>query len=548
MNLHLVSRWARAAVALAFGTVLLACTVGATFNANPAGAADPAFTGSVVDSNGQAQSGWAVLIDGTQSLTSASDGTFSGTVADGTHEVQISCPTLAAPEGLSCSGFWSDSFQWDSSANHTLHIVVPPLFSVPYVAYNNGQPVAGATVPDDEYYDYTLPSVAFSPLGDAQQIHFYFHFGSYRQSFTDAAGTGSFLSYEEPATFSSEQYPWMGVNNQWHSRLMLGSAVQPFQDVLSQSTYFHPGMDPLRFDFSVTGPPSIPGNVAVTPGDTQAHIEWSAPNDDGSAITGYSVSFTSNGGTTMVPATMCSGTATSCTVTGLTNGTAYQFSVTASNGEGTGSASPLSESVTPASSSPAPAPPPSGVAAGDLGVPVSSRVVAAQVTSVAVTSGGSQATLSIPAGALPDGTSVSVYPVTQSAAVSSALPPGSHYVTSFVVSWKAPDGSVPTATHPISMEVRDPSIQAGDAIYQIVGSAVTLLGTASSNGVADITFSEDPVLAVATLAAVTATTSTEPVGSALAFTGSNLVALVGIASAMVCGGIIQVRRRKGSRI
>jgi hypothetical protein len=77
---------------------------------------------------------------------------------------------------------------------------------------------------------------------------------------------------------------------------------------------------------------TVPGAVAsitATPGTAQVTLTWAAPAaTGGSAITGYTVA-TSPGGTTTV-------TGTSATITGLTSGTAYTFTVTANNGVGTG--------------------------------------------------------------------------------------------------------------------------------------------------------------------------------------------------------------------
>ncbi|MEN1760406.1 fibronectin type III domain-containing protein [Anoxynatronum sibiricum] len=87
--------------------------------------------------------------------------------------------------------------------------------------------------------------------------------------------------------------------------------------------------------------PGAPTAVTAFAGDTEAIISFTAPaSNGGSAITGYTV--TSNpGGLT------ASGTASPVTVTGLTNDTAYTFTVAATNGAGTGAASPASNSVTP---------------------------------------------------------------------------------------------------------------------------------------------------------------------------------------------------------
>lgn len=86
--------------------------------------------------------------------------------------------------------------------------------------------------------------------------------------------------------------------------------------------------------------PGAPTIGTATAGNAQASVGFTAPaNTGGAAITGYTV--TSNPGN--VTAT---GATSPVTITGLTNGTAYIFTVTATNGQ-TGSASAASNSVTP---------------------------------------------------------------------------------------------------------------------------------------------------------------------------------------------------------
>jgi titin len=89
--------------------------------------------------------------------------------------------------------------------------------------------------------------------------------------------------------------------------------------------------------------PDAPTGVTATAGDASATVSWTAPSDEGSAITGYTVTASPGGAT----CTTVDGSTTTCTVTGLTNGTAYTFTVTATNADGTGTPASPSAAVTP---------------------------------------------------------------------------------------------------------------------------------------------------------------------------------------------------------
>jgi hypothetical protein len=95
--------------------------------------------------------------------------------------------------------------------------------------------------------------------------------------------------------------------------------------------------------------PSVPGaptGVTGVPGDRSVALTWTAPaSDGGRQITSYRI--TPYIGSTAQTAINTGSAATSHTVTGLTNGTAYKFTVAATNTVGTGPASAPSGSMTP---------------------------------------------------------------------------------------------------------------------------------------------------------------------------------------------------------
>ena len=139
---------------------------------------------------------------------------------------------------------------------------------------------------------------------------------------------------------------------------------------------------------TVPGAPAITG---VTPGNGQITVSWDPPaSDGGSAITGYTVVY--DPGSVQVAA----GTATSATVTGLVNGTAYTFRVFASNAAGDGPFSAPSAAETP-------------------------RTVPGAPTGVAATPGNAEATVTWLAPASNGGSAITGYTVTSS--------PGNHTAT-----------------------------------------------------------------------------------------------------------------------
>ena len=118
---------------------------------------------------------------------------------------------------------------------------------------------------------------------------------------------------------------------------------------------------PVAIPAQLRVPTSPTAVTARRIGSGQVSVSWSAPASGGSEVTGYSVTATPGGRT-------CSTSgARSCSVTGLVNGTAYTFTVIATNAAGSSLASSASPVVVPFTVPSAPA--------GVVGVAGNGRVV-----------------------------------------------------------------------------------------------------------------------------------------------------------------------------
>jgi hypothetical protein len=117
-------------------------------------------------------------------------------------------------------------------------------------------------------------------------------------------------------------------------------------------------------------PPAPPVNVSAVAGDAQAIVTWQRPMGPGPdhhpLVRSYTVTSVPGALTTTVP-----GFATRAIVTGLSNGTAYRFYVTATNTVGTSAPSASSAPVTPTAPTAPSAPVINGVLARDGAIEVS---------------------------------------------------------------------------------------------------------------------------------------------------------------------------------
>ena len=111
--------------------------------------------------------------------------------------------------------------------------------------------------------------------------------------------------------------------------------------------------------------PDAPTNVVATAGNQTATVTWSPGFNEGSTTTSYTVTATDTSASPSDPQdgnetctyTVVSPEVDSCTFTSpnlLTNGDSYTFSVTGTNGDGTGAASAPSNSITPSTTADAP--------------------------------------------------------------------------------------------------------------------------------------------------------------------------------------------------
>ena len=219
-----------------------------------------------------------------------------------------------------------------------------------------------------------------------------------------------------------------------------------------------------------TGPAGAPSGLGATIGNVQVVLAWTAPaSDGGSPITGYKVERSADAGVSWTVLTASTGSATtSYTATGLTNGAAYSFRISAVNAVGTGTAS------TTASATP--------------------DVVPGTPTSVATVSGNGVATVSWIAPASNGGTALTGFTVAWTSNAVQGLTSGWATVTAATTSYGA-TGLVNGTTYTFTVSATNAlgtgaaSASAAAVPYTRSGAPSNLVATALAGGQANLTWS-----------------------------------------------------------
>jgi len=185
--------------------------------------------------------------------------------------------------------------------------------------------------------------------------------GQYYGKANTAVGTGQIVSIpnnlqfaellHKGVTLDTLLYSGGNTSGIWEAGVACANTSGAVTDYWNiQVTFTASGTDPNGFVWTAPAVPAAPNAPTTTSANTSATVNWVAPTDVGSSpITGYVL--TPYIGSTAQTA-IDLGNVTSDVVTGLTNGTAYTFTVAAINAVGTILTSPFSSPVTPAAAVP----------------------------------------------------------------------------------------------------------------------------------------------------------------------------------------------------
>jgi hypothetical protein len=290
----------------------------------------------------------------TASGTLLASATFTNETASGWQTVLFSNPVTITPGTTYVAGYLAPNGHYSFTQNGLGSAVDnPPLHAVSDNVSADGlySYSAASTMPTSSYQsgNYYV-DVMFQPTPPAQVtgVSATAGIGSATVSWTAVSGATSYVVT-----------PYIGSTAQTATNVSGGSTTSTTINGLTAGTAYTfkvqavnaNGTGPASAASNSVTPqasatPSAPTGVSATPATGQAQVSWTAPAANGSQITGYTIT-PYIGTTAQSPTQISNGSATSGIVTGLTNGTAYTFTVSATNSVGTGSASSASSAVTP---------------------------------------------------------------------------------------------------------------------------------------------------------------------------------------------------------
>jgi hypothetical protein len=292
-------------------------------------------------------------------LTNGTTYTFTVTASNPAGSAAASPPSNSVTPSSSLpivpnGGFESGLSSWTAGGQ------APPVASTVKVHSGSGSALLGTLSGSEPNGDSILSQTVAVPSGGTSTLHFW-----YNPATTDTLCSGSACQFdwEEAQIRSTTGQTLASVfksnsNSQTWTQVNVDLTPYAGQSVVLWFNVHQDGSVPADDssmyldDVSVTNSqataPGAPTGVTATAGNGQATVSWTAPSSTGgSAITSYTVT-PYVGSTAQTPVTVSgSPPATSTTVTGLTNGTSYTFTVSATNSAGAGPASSPSNSVTP---------------------------------------------------------------------------------------------------------------------------------------------------------------------------------------------------------
>jgi len=292
-------------------------------------------------------------------LSNGSTYTFTVTASNpnGSGAASLSSNAVTPTSGASLvlnGGFESGLAWWTPGG------LAPPTASTANAHSGTGSALLGSTSGTEPLGDSTLSQTISVPAAGTTTLSLW-----YWPETTDALCSGSNCIYDwEEAQIRSTSGQTLAsvfkgsTNAQTWTQVTYNLTPYAGQNVVLWFNVHEDGSVPPDHtwiyldDVSVTNSqptaPGAPTGVTATAGNGQATVSWTAPSSNGgSAITSYTVT-PYVGSAAQTPVTVSgSPPATSTTVSGLTNGTTYTFTVSATNVIGTGPASSPSNAVTP---------------------------------------------------------------------------------------------------------------------------------------------------------------------------------------------------------
>jgi hypothetical protein len=334
-----------------------AVTLGVKFTSDTAGSINGVrFYKATTNTGTHAGTLWSST--GTQLATA----TFTGESASGWQQVNFSTPVAITAGTTYVASYFAPSGHYsDTSSGLTTAVNNPPLHAVAngtsangVYAYGSGSTFPSSSFNASNYYVDVMfvPTPPPSPPGQVTGA-------------TATAGSASAtVSWSAPTTGGAPtQYtvtPFIGSTAQTPTTVtgtppatsttvtgLTNGTAYTFTVQASNSTGPGTASSPSNSVTPTGGTaPTAPTNVTASGATSQALVSWSAPTSNGgSPITGYTI--TPYIGSTAQKTSAAGAAATSATVTGLTNGTAYTFTVKATNSIGTSPESTPSSAATP---------------------------------------------------------------------------------------------------------------------------------------------------------------------------------------------------------